>query len=112
MRLLATQRLTDQGMGDETKSAKDAQMILNHKDATEFTEQSASEIGFNRHTILNLHAMLANNLIPDPQAPGRLRSLAAGITGSSNTPLNIQQLTSDRFELNLTKAIKIQNPFE
>jgi len=110
--LLDTERLISQGEADETKSAKDAQMILNHKDAIEFIVQAVEEIGFNRYTLLNLHAMLANNLLPDPQAPGRLRSMAVGISGSAYTPLGIPQLIEDHFELILEKARKIENPYE
>jgi hypothetical protein len=110
--LLDTERLIDQGETDDSKSAKEAQMILNHKDAIEFIVQAAAEIDFNRYTILNLHAMLANNLLPDPQAPGRLRSMAIGITGSAFTPLAIPQLIGELFDLILEKASQIQNPFE
>ena len=110
--LLDTERLIDQGMADDTKSAKEAQMILNHKDAIEFIVESAADIGFNRYTMLNLHAMLANNLLPDPQAPGRLRSMAVGITGSAFTPLAIPQLIGEQFDLILAKAEQIKDPFE
>lgn len=110
--LLDTERLIEQGEADDTKSAKEAQMILNHKDAIEFIVQAAAEIGFNRYTILNLHAMLANNLLADPQAPGRLRSMAVGISGSTFTPLAIPQLLGELFDLVLEKATKIENPFE
>ncbi|WP_428395759.1 hypothetical protein [Lichenicoccus sp.] len=48
-------------------------MILNHKDANKFLVTMASEIGFNRYTLLNLHALLANHLLADPAAAGRLR---------------------------------------
>ena len=41
-------------------------MILNHKDAIEFLVGAADEIGFNRYTILNLHSLLASNLLADP----------------------------------------------
>lgn len=110
--LLDTERLIEQGEPDDTKSAKEAQMILNHKDAIEFIVHAAEETGFNRYTILNLHAMLANNLLADPQAPGRLRSLAVGISGSTFTPLAIPQLLSELFDLILEKATQIENPFE
>lgn len=110
--LLDTERLIEQGEADDTKTAKEAQMILNHKDAIEFIVEAAEEIGYNRYTITNLHAMLANNLLADPQAPGRLRSMAVGITGSAFTPLAIPQLVSELFELILAKASEIENPFE
>lgn len=54
--LLETERLLSGGEMAEGKEAFDAQMILNHKEAIEFLIASASEIGFNRYTILNLHA--------------------------------------------------------
>ncbi|RYE20117.1 MAG: Fic family protein [Sphingobacteriaceae bacterium] len=110
--LLDTERLIDQGTADETKSAKEAQMILNHKDAIEFIVQAAEDTGFNRYTILNLHAMLASNLLPDPHAPGRLRSMVIGISGSVFTPLAIPQLISEHFDLILEKAEQIKDPFE
>ena len=56
-------------------------MIPNHKDAIEFLVSAADEIGFNRYTILNLHALLANNLLPDPAAAGRPRYIAVGPKG-------------------------------
>jgi hypothetical protein len=110
--LLDTERLIVQGEADDTKTAKEAQMILNHKDAIEFIVQASEEIGCNRYTILNLHALLANNLLPDPQGPGRLRFMAVGITGSTFTPLAIPQLIGELFDLILKKASQIENPFE
>lgn len=64
--LLDTQRLISAGEAADNKSATEAQMILNHKDAIEFIVNSIDDIGFNRYTILNLHALLSNNLLPDP----------------------------------------------
>jgi Fic family protein len=110
--LLDTERLIEQGEADDTKTAKEAQMILNHKDAIEFIVQGVDEIGLNLYTITNLHAMLANNLLADPQAPGRLRSMAVGITGSAFTPLAIPQLINELFDLIVVKATQIENPFE
>ena len=110
--LLDTQRLLSQGQMADNKSAADAQMILNHKDAIEFLVDSAGEIGFNRYTITNLHALLSNNLLPDPGAPGRLRTFAVGIAKSVYTPLAIPQQIEEYFDLFLAKAEAIQDPFE
>src|SRR5689334_20677015 len=68
--LLETERLIELGQAADNKSATEAQMILNHKEAIEFIVQSAEDIGYNRYTILNLHALLSNNLLPDPAATG------------------------------------------
>ncbi|MEJ5993160.1 MAG: Fic family protein [Chryseobacterium sp.] len=110
--LLDTQRLIEFGEADSEKSGKEAQMILNHKDAIEFIVQITDEIGYNRYTLLNIHAMLANNLLPDPEAAGRLRSMAVGITGSTFTPLAIPQLVEEYFDLILEKVEQIEDPFE
>lgn len=77
--LLETERLLSAGEAASGKDSLEAQMILNHKDAIEFLIASASEIGFNRYTLLNLHALLSDNLLEDPQASGRLRSIAVDI---------------------------------
>lgn len=112
--LLDTQRLIELGEVAEGKSAIDAQMILNHKDAIEFLVQSAEDedIGFNRYTILNLHALLANNLLPDPQAVGRLRHMSVLIGGSVYEPLAVPQLINEYFDQLLSKADAITDPFE
>jgi Fic family protein len=110
--LLDTERLISLGEPDDSKSAAEAQMILNHKDAVEFIAQAANGIGFNRYTILNLHALLSNNLLPDPAAAGRLRTLRAGIHQSVYTPLAIPQQIEEMFSLMLEKAEHIKDPFE
>lgn len=110
--LLDTERLISLGEADDSKSAAEAQMILNHKDAIEFIVQAANGIGFNRYTILNLHALLSSNLLPDPAASGRLRTLRAGIQQSVYSPLAIPQQIEEMFSLMLEKAEHIKDPFE
>jgi len=110
--LLDTQQLIAFGKSAEGKSALDAQMILNHKEAIEFLVESAGEIGFNRYTIMNLHGLLANNLLADPGAVGRLRTIEVGISNSVYIPLGIPQLISEIFDQILEKATAIENPFE
>jgi len=110
--LIDTQRLIAFGEEAEGKEKIDAQMILNHKDAIEFLVGSAEEIGFNRYTILNLHALLANNLLADPSAAGRLRNIEVGIGGSVYEPLAVPQLIEECFDQILATAAAIEDPFE
>lgn len=110
--LLDTERLLALGEAADNKSAAEAQMILNHKDAIEFILESSEEVGYNRYSLLNLHALLANNLLPDPAAPGRLRSISVVIKKSVYTPLAIPQLVEEMFELILEKTREIEDPFE
>ena len=110
--LLDTKRLIDLGEEAEGKGRREAQMILNHKDAIEFLVSTADEIGFNRYTILNLHALLANNLLADPDAAGRLRHIGVGIARSVFHPLEVPQLIEECFDQILASASAIADPFE
>jgi len=110
--LTETRRLIDFGEEMPGRDPGEAQMILNHKDAIEFLVGDAEDIGFNRYTLLNLHALLANNLLPDPAAPGRLRSTIVGIEGSVFQPLAIPQLIGECLDQILKKAATIVDPFE
>ena len=66
--LLDTQRLIEFGEAAEGNDARETQMILNHKAAVDLLVERAEHVGFNRYTVLNLHALLAENLIADSGA--------------------------------------------
>ena len=110
--LLDTTRLIELGEAAEGRDRLEAQMIVNHKDAIEFLVSEAQEIGFNRYTILNLHGILAQNLLPDPGAPGRLRHMGVGIQKSTFHPLELPQLIEECFSQLLDTAAAIKDPFE
>ncbi len=110
--LLETERLISFGQAAEGKDALETQMILNHKQAIEFLVESGDDIGFNRYSILNLHAILSDNLLPNPEACGRLRQIAVGIGGSVYSPLSTPQLLDEYFQIALDTAVAINDPFE
>ncbi len=110
--LLDTKRLIEFGQQAEGRAQAEAQMILNHKDAIEFLAENATEIGFNRYTILNLHGILANNLLVDPTAAGRLRYIGVAIGGSVYLPPGSPQLIEECFEQVLATAGAILDPLE
>jgi len=110
--LLDTRRLIEFGEEVEGRKHLEAQMILNHKDAIEFLVCAADETSLNRYTILNLHAMLANNLLADEAAVGRLRHIAVGIEKSAFHPLEVRQLIEEYFDQILATAATIKDPFE
>jgi hypothetical protein len=110
--LLDTERLIHDGHAAAGKNAKETQMILNHKAAIELLVNSAEEIGVNRFTLCNLHALLAENLLAYPWDAGRVRMHAVGITGSMYIPTAIPQLIDEMFALLLAKADAIKDPYE
>jgi hypothetical protein len=101
--LLDTTRLIELGEAAEGRDRREAQMIVNHKEAIEFLVNDAEAIGFNRYTILNLH---------DADAPGRLRRMGVGIARSTFHPLELPQLIEECFHQLLDTAAAIQDPFE
>ncbi len=110
--LLETELLLAHGEAAEGKNAMETQMILNHKAAIELLVDQASEVGFNRFTVLNLHGLLSDNLLADPQACGRLRNISVGISGTVYHPLEIPQLITECFDQILAIASEIEDPIE
>jgi len=56
--LLETEQLFQADRNADAQLSTEAVMILNHKAAIEFLLESTTEAGFDRRTILNLHALL------------------------------------------------------
>lgn len=110
--LLETERLIAFGQAAEGRDALETQMILNHKQAIEFLVEGVDEVDFNSYTVLNLHAILSDNLLADPAACGRIRQIPVGISGSVYTPLTAPQLLEEYFQRCLTIAAAIDDPFE
>ena len=87
-------------------------MILNHKSAIEMLAEQADGIGFNRHTICNIHALLSDNLLPNPASCGLIRTRPVEISGTVFHPLAVPQMIEENFDAILQKAQAIQDPFE
>jgi Fic family protein len=109
--LLETERLLSSGEAADGKDQRETQMILNHKAAIEFLVDSAADLSISRYTVLNLHALLSDNLLQDP-ACGSLRTIGVGIGGSVYLPLSVPQLISECFQQVIDTAAAIKNPFE
>jgi Fic family protein len=107
-----TQNLIEFGRYAEGKDAGEAQMILNHKAAIELLLDEAEVVGFDTQTFLSLHGLLSENLMPDPDASGRLRCRPVQIGGSVFVPLAVPQLIVECFHDILGKAGAIRDPFE
>jgi hypothetical protein len=110
--LLDTRELIERGTVAAGKDAKETQMILNHKAAIELLVDSAAEVGVNRFTITNLHALLADNLLDDPRNAGRLRTNPVAISASTYVPTAIPQLIDEMFNRLVDLGGAIRDPFE
>lgn len=110
--LLDTERLIAHGQAAQGKDAAETQMILNHKAAIEFLVGPGEEDRLTPVTVRNLHALLSDNLLPDPAACGRLRHMEVAITGSVFIPLAVPQQVEECFRQILQTASAITDPFE
>ena len=109
---LDTLNLIELGQIAKGKDAIETQMILNHKAAIEMLIEDADEVGFDAFTFKNLHAVLSQDLMRDPQASGRLRRRPVDISGTVFHPLALPQVVEDCFMQLLDKAAAIPDPFE
>ena len=90
---LDTRRLIEQGKAAKGKAAIETQMILNHKSAIELLVENIDRADYDHFTLMNLHATLAENLLPNPSDEGRIRQHAVDI-GNVYRPLSNHQHTA------------------
>lgn len=109
---LGTQNLIELGLVAQGKNAQETQMILNHKAAIEMLIEDVDQVDFNPFTFKNLHAILAENLMADEQACGRLRRRPVEISATVFQPFALPQVLEDCFIALLRKAAAITDPFE
>ena len=84
---LDTRELIEHGKAARGKAAIETQMILNHKAAIELLVENVDSAEFNRYLLMNLHGLLAENLLPNPADEGRIRQHAVDIGQSVYRPL-------------------------
>ena len=115
---LDTRALIEHGQVAHGKAATETQMILNHKTAIELLVESVerqgseSAAGFDRYTLMNLHAALSENLLPNPADEGRVRQHIVEIGKSVFRPLSVPQQIDEALAMLLTKASQIDDAFE
>ncbi|MFT4243737.1 MAG: Fic family protein [Acidovorax sp.] len=109
---LDTERLIEHGQAAEGKNALETQMILNHKQAIEYLVHDPEHARVDTGTLIALHAFLADGLMADPAAVGRIRRRAVEIGGSVYLPLALPQRLEELFGITVQMAAEIADPFE
>jgi len=109
---LDTQNLIEFGQVANGKDAIETQMILNHKAAIEMLIEGGDEFGFDGFTFKNIHAVLSQDLMRDPQSSGRLRRRTVEISGTVYYPAAMPQVIEENFEHLMNKLRAIPDPFE
>ena len=106
------QTLLELGHSATGKDGLETQMLLNHQAAIELLVHNADEVALDAFTFKNLHALLSQDLLPDPRASGRLRQRPLELAGTVFEPLAAPEQIEDCFALLLDKAAAIPDPFE
>lgn len=109
---LDTQKLIEQGLSAEGKIHEETVMIVNHKEAIRFLIENAEDITLTPFTIRNIHFLLAQDLLANPQACGKEREIEVAIGRSSYLPLNNPHQIRETLALLMLKAERIDDPFE
>jgi len=109
---LDTQKLVEEGISAEGKVHEETVMIMNHKETILFLVENAQDIELNSLTIRNIHNLLSQDLLANPEACGNIRKIEVDIGKSNYKPLSNPHILKELFELILFKARKIKDPFE
>ncbi len=96
--------LIEMGEVAEGKALLETQMILNHKAAIELLVDNIETVGFDRYTLMNVHATLAENLMPNPTDEGRVRNQMGYIGQSVYRPLGSPPRIEVALDMLLDKA--------
>ena len=112
-----TRKLIEEGAAAQGKGRVETQMILNHKAAIELLVDSVSSLQpgdalWSRYLLMNLHAALAENLLPNPVDEGRVRQHAVDIGLSVYRPISTPHMLEELLDVLIAKANAIADPFE
>lgn len=110
--LVETQALIEYGERAPGKSAQDARMILNHRDAIRYLLDNIETVRIDWPTIRDLHAQLSDGLLPDPADSGRIRRRAVSISGSTYQPLDNEFQIREALDLLLHETLAEADSFD
>jgi hypothetical protein len=109
---LDAQKLIENGLTAEGKVDEETVMIMNHKEAILFLVENIKDMPLSSFTIRNIHYLLSQDLLKNPDACGKVRQVEASIEKSSYLPLNNSHRLEEYLALLLRKATQINDPFE
>ena len=109
---LDTQRLIEEGISAEGKALQETVMIINHKEAISFLVENAQDSEADKRTVTTLHYLLSQDLLANPEAYGKVRTIGVSIGKSAYLPIDNPHVLGALLELVLLKARKIINPVE
>ncbi len=109
---LDTKTLIEFGERPDGLNETELRIVLNHKKAINHLTENAGEMSITPKDLFDLHTLIADELIPESAAIGRLRQRVVRFSDSRYLPPDNPHLLRDAFELFCEKANAIENPYE
>lgn len=106
------ERLIEDAAGGAGRHLLETQMILNHMAALQYLEEASDGLAPDPATVQNLHALLMENLVPNPMDEGGLRVTPKRLRGSSYVPTAVPQTIEEGFRQIFRIAGGIDDPYE
>jgi Fic family protein len=86
--LIQTEALIKYGQVAKGKTALEAKMILNHRDAIRYLLDNITTVAIDWVTLRDIDALLSDGLLNNPADSGRIRQHGVAVTQSSYKPLD------------------------
>jgi Fic family protein len=102
--LIQTEALIKYGQVAKGKTALEAKMILNHRDAIRYLLDNIATVAIDWVTLRDIHALLSDGLLNDPADSGRIRQHGVAVTQSSYKPLDNEFQLREAVDLLLAEA--------
>lgn len=109
---LDTKTLIEFGERPDGLNETELRIVLNHKKAITHLTENAREMSIDPKDLFDLHTLIADGLIPESAAVGRLRQRVVRFSDSRYLPPDNPHLLRDAFELFCEKADAIKSPYE
>jgi len=109
--LIQTETLIKYGQVALGKTAFEAKMILNHRDAIRYLLDNISGMVIDWPTLRDLHALLSDGLLDEAADSGRIRQRLVRITQSAYTPLDNEFQLREAVEAMLAEVNLEPEPF-
>lgn len=109
--LIQTEALIKYGQVAKGKTALEAKMILNHRDAIRYLLDNIATVAIDWVTLRDLHALLSDGLLDDPADSGRIRRRVVAISQSSYCPLDNEFQLREAVDAMLAAVSAEREPF-
>jgi Fic family protein len=109
--LIQTEALVKYGQVAQGKTAHEAKMILNHRDAIHYLLDNIATLAVDWATLRDIHALLSDGLLDEAADSGRIRRRLVAITHSAYTPLDNEYQIREALEAMLAAVHEEPEPF-